>query len=214
MPQGLICTTAQDYVPYMKAVSYMEDYVNQMHQDSIAEKIWFLEHQDIYTAGVSSSDADILNNNISIVRTGRGGKLTYHGIGMRIIYIMLNLKQRNLCDVRKYIFNLEEIIINSLKYFSVIGERRKDRVGIWVKNGANKEDKIAAIGVRIRKWITFHGVAINVNPDLNKFNNIIPCGIKDSNYGITSLAKLGVDIEMQEFDIVFKQEFFKIFPNL
>lgn len=199
-------------VPYQEAVSIMENYVNEIHTRNALEKIWLLEHPDIYTLGVSAKQSDVISTNIPVINTGRGGQVTYHGPHMRIAYVMLNLKKRHSCDIRKYICDLEQVIINSLLNFDVVGERRDGRIGIWVKTGKNTEDKIAAIGVRVRKWITFHGMSINISPDLSYFNNIVPCGINNSNYGVTSLKKLGINITMKEFDDVFKKEFIRIFP--
>jgi lipoyl(octanoyl) transferase len=213
MNKEIIWDISKEPVLYEEAVEGMEDYVDKIHKEDKKDKIWMLEHQDVYTAGVSSNFNDLINKNIKLIKTGRGGKLTYHGLGMRIIYVMLNLKQRNMCDVRKYIFNLEQVIINSLAYFSIIGERRVDRVGIWVVNDQGYEDKIAAIGVRIRKWVSFHGLAINIKPNLDNFNNIVPCGINQSNYGVTSLEKLGVEVAYEDFDKIFQQEFLQIFTN-
>lgn len=213
MNKEIIWDISKKPVSYVDAVTEMENYVENIHKYSLKDKIWMLEHPDVYTAGVSSNLDDLINKNIELVKTGRGGKLTYHGLGMRIIYVMLDLKKRNMRDVRKYIFNLEQVVINSLSYFSVIGERRDNRIGIWVVNEQKYENKIAAIGVRIRKWVSFHGIAINIKPNLVHFNNIIPCGISNSNYGVTSLEKLGVKINYDEFDEIFQQEFIKIFNN-
>jgi len=203
--------TSKNLIPYEEAIAKMENYVNDLHTGKVEEKIWLLEHPDIYTAGVSAKMDDMLDTNIPVIQTGRGGKITYHGPKMRIAYVMLNLKKRNSCDIRKYISNLEQVIINSLSRLNIAGERRVGRIGIWVKTGKNTEDKIAAIGVRVRKWITFHGLSVNINPDLDKFKNIIPCGIDNPNYGVTSINKLGVKITMEEFDRIMQDEFGKIF---
>ena len=211
MSNTIIWKTEQNLVPYCKAVEEMENYVNKMYADNIPEKIWLLEHPNIYTAGVSAKPEDLVEQKFPIVKTGRGGKYTYHGPKMRIIYAMINLKSRNLCDIRQYVYNLEQWVINSLRTIDIDAQRRKDRIGIWVKTGNNTEDKIAAIGVRVRKWITYHGISININPNLNNFSGIIPCGINNPNYGITSLHKLGITLSMSQFDKILKKEFFKIF---
>ena len=201
-------------IAYEAAIAQMEAYVNKMYQDDVPEKISLLEHEDVYSLGVSAKDSDVLNPQFPVIKTGRGGQVTYHGPKMRIAYIMLNLKKRNSCDLKKYIFNLEELIINILGHFNIKGQRIAGKIGIWVADPKIKKwYKIAAIGVRVRKWISFHGLAININPNLAAFDNIIPCGINDPDYGVTSLHKLGVKITMAEFDKIFKQEFLKIFPN-
>lgn len=204
--------TSQKLVPYHDANNIMEQHVNQIYLNNAPEKIWLLEHPDVYTLGISAKKEDIINTKFPIIQTNRGGKVTYHGPKMRIIYIMLDLKKRKSCDVRQYIYNLEQVIINSLQHFGLIGERRKGRIGIWIKTSKDGEDKIAAIGVRIRKWITFHGISVNIAPDIENYNGIVPCGINNTNYGITSLAKLGINITMKQFDNIFKKEFTKIFP--
>ena len=201
-------------VDYDLALKSMESHVMNMLDYKATNKIWLLEHEDIYTIGVSGKEHDLINpTNIQIRQTNRGGKITYHGPGMRIIYVMLNLKYTaGGCDIRKFIKNLEYWVINSLKQINIEAFIREDRVGIWVKNG-NKEEKIAAIGIRMRKWISFHGIAVNINPDLTKFNNIIPCGINDKKYGVTSINKLGKSITKEKFDVILKEEFYKIFSD-
>jgi len=202
-------------VPYQESLDYMEENVAKIHGKNAPEQVWLLEHPNIYTAGVSANEDDLLDPNQTLIRTGRGGQITYHGPGMRIAYIMLDLKKRNNCDIKKYICNLESWLINSLNAVGVKGERRKGRVGIWVvdKNNPDHENKIAAIGVRVRKWVTYHGIAINVNPDLTKYDAIVPCGISDQKLGVTSLKKEGIDIALEEFDKILKQEFIKIFEG-
>ena len=198
-------------VDYQDAVLDMENHVNLMVEGKRSEMVWLLEHEDVYSAGVSAKDQDVIDGKFPVVKTGRGGQVTYHGPGMRIGYIMLDLRKRNLCDLKKYIFNLEQLIINVLAEFGISGERRDGRVGIWVMREDGGEDKIAAIGVRVRKWVTFHGIAINVDPQLDNFLGIVPCGIKDKNYGVTSFKELDVRVTMEQFDEVFRKKFLEIF---
>ena len=196
---------------YQKTITKMEQTVEKIITEESPENLWLLEHTDTYSAGISSKEADLLDQNIKLIKTGRGGQITYHGAGMRIAYIMLNLRTRKIMDIRKYIFSLEQIIIDSLAELSLEATRLEGKIGIWLKKPNNKYDKIAAIGVRVRKWVTFHGIAINIDPDLNKFRKIVPCGIHDTNYGVTSLAKEGIKISMQEFDSIFLGKFKKIY---
>jgi lipoyl(octanoyl) transferase len=198
-------------VSYENAVSEMEEHVEMMVAGEALEKVWILEHEDVYSAGVSARNSDLLDVSLPLVKTGRGGKITYHGPGMKIAYVMLNLKKRKAQDIKKYVYNLEEVIIKLLASFGIVGGRKEGRVGIWVNAQGGREDKIAAIGVRVRKWVTFHGIAINVDPDLSKFKKIVPCGISDDRYGVTSLKKLGVSLSDEEFLKVFKKVFDEIF---
>lgn len=200
-------------IEYNEALEIMENYVRDIIDNNANEVVWLLEHKDIYTAGVSTDFTDILNKDINIIKTGRGGKITFHGKGMRILYLMLDLKKRNACDIKKYIANIQYLIINSLKYLGVNAYCLDDHIGVWVKNPniPNGHDKIAAIGVRVRKWVSFHGVAINISPDLSKFEQIIACGINEKNLGITSLKELNIDISKEEFDKILISEFNKIF---
>ena len=157
------------------------------------ELVWLLEHPPLYTSGTSGKAADLLDPRFPMFATGRGGQLTYHGPGQRVAYVMLDLKRRR-PDVRAYVAGLEQWIIRTLAAFNVRGERREDRVGVWVKRpdkGEGFEDKIAAIGVRLKRWVSFHGISINVEPDLTHFDAIVPCGVADPRYGVTSLADLG-----------------------
>lgn len=204
---------SQEFVPYTDALSYMEETVEKIIKLKSNQEIWFLEHDNLFTYGTSAQPNEILDTEkFPIFKAGRGGRYTYHGPGMRILYLMLNLDlQKNIGkDVRKYVYNLEQVIINSLAYFTVKSERKKDRIGIWVQEG-DRENKIAAIGIRLKKWVSYHGVSVNINPNLENFNSIIPCGINSSKYGVTSLWELGFKITLQEFDEVFTREFFKIF---
>jgi lipoyl(octanoyl) transferase len=199
--------TSDGLVPYPEALAEMEARADAIAAGTAAEEIWLLEHPPIYTAGTSTNDADLLDARFPVYRTGRGGQFTYHGPGQRVGYVMLNLKQRK-PDVRAYVRDLEQWLIESLALLGVKGERRDGRVGIWVAR-KNREDKIAALGVRIRHWVTFHGVALNVNPDLSHFSGIVPCGVRE--HGVTSLADLGLKPTMADVDAALKQSFEKIF---
>jgi lipoyl(octanoyl) transferase len=177
------------------------------------ELVWLLEHPPIYTAGTSAQDADLLDARFPVYHTGRGGQFTYHGPGQRVGYVMLNLKARK-PDVRAYVRDLEQWLIETLAIFNVKGERREGRVGIWVQRGPTstsnaREDKIAALGVRIKRWVTFHGVALNVAPDLSHFSGIVPCGV--TQHGVTSLADMGIAVSMADVDAALMQGFKKIF---
>ncbi len=200
-------------VPYDRALAFMEAKVGLIREKADNEYVWLLEHPPVYTAGTSAEQKDLLNPRFPVYNAGRGGQYTYHGPGQRVGYVMLDLNKRG-PDLRQHVQNLEQWVIDTLKDFDVNGERREGRVGIWVdmqKYGAPKgtESKIAAIGVRVRKWITFHGVALNVNPDLSHYSGIVPCGI--SNHGVTSLAALGLKIPMAEIDKALKANWDKAF---
>lgn len=198
-------------IKYDLAISEMENRVLNIKNNSTKELVWLLEHKSIYTAGSSAKDKDLLNkSNIEIRYTGRGGQWTWHGPGQRVVYIILNLKQR-LPDVKAYVNALEELIILSLNDFSVKGVRLLNKPGVWVKNKHKKYDKIAALGVRISSWISWHGISINVNPDLNNYNNIIPCGNLDG--GVTSLHSLNKEISMEQLDNSLKKNFLIVFGD-
>ena len=198
-------------IKYDLAISEMENRVLNIKNNSTKELVWLLEHKSIYTAGSSAKDKDLLNkSNIEIRYTGRGGQWTWHGPGQRVVYIILNLKQR-LPDVKAYVNALEELIILSLNDFSVKGVRLLNKPGVWVKNKHKKYDKIAALGVRISSWISWHGISINVNPDLNNYNNIIPCGNLDG--GVTSLQNLNKEISMEQLDNSLKKNFLIVFGD-
>ncbi len=210
--------TSNKPVDYKEAVEFMENYVAEIAAGIQPELIWLTSHKPIYTAGVSAKDSDLLRNDIPVHKTNRGGKHTYHDDGMRIIYVMLNLKNTfapNHPVVAKFVDMLENWVIAVLARLKIKGEIRKNRVGIWVEcfdaKGNKIEKKIAAMGIKIRKWISYHGIAININPDLEGFNGIIPCGLKD--FGVTSIADLGKKISFAEIDEIIKEEFFKIFRN-
>lgn len=197
-------------VSYPVALAEMQDRAEQIHLGTAPELIWFLEHPPLYTAGTSAHGEDLIDpNRFPVFDAGRGGQYTYHGPGQRTVYLMLDLKKRGR-DVRAYVHNLEEWVIRSLSQVGVHGERRDGRVGIWIARGTS-EDKIAAIGVRVRRWVTFHGIAINVAPDLSHFSGIVPCGISD--HGVTSLQDLGVKISLQEFDTILVETFKEVFSE-
>ncbi len=175
------------------------------------ELIWLVEHPPIYTAGTSAKSADLVDaSRFPVYETGRGGQYTYHGPGQRVAYVMLDLKKRG-NDIRAYVAGLEDVIIGTLADFNIIGERREDRVGVWVQRGI-REDKIAALGIRVRKGVTFHGLSINLKPDLSHFSGIVPCGVTE--HGVTSFADLGMNTTMEELDAALKMSFVKIFGKL
>tara|TARA_B100000427_G_scaffold270880_1_gene237639 strand:+ start:704 stop:1396 length:693 start_codon:yes stop_codon:yes gene_type:complete len=201
-------------VAYEEAVAVMEDRVAQIRAGTAPEMVWLLEHPPLYTAGTSADPSELTDpDRFPVHHTGRGGRYTYHGPGQRVGYVMLDLKKRGE-DVRAFVCDLENWIIQALAQFNIIGERRDGRVGIWVSRGAPgsklyREDKIAAIGVRLRKWVTFHGVALNIEPDLSHFDGIVPCGIAE--HGVTSLVDLGVTASTPEVDVVLRQTFEDVF---
>jgi lipoyl(octanoyl) transferase len=206
------------FVGYEEAVSAMEARVARIAAGEAAELVWLLEHPPIYTAGTSAKDADLLDPRFPVHRTGRGGQFTYHGPGQRVAYVMLDLARRRR-DARAYVCGLEAWLIETLGDFGVAGERREARVGVWVKrpdkrrgfDGEVAEDKISAIGVRLRQWVSFHGIALNVAPDLTHFGGITPCGVRESHLGVTSLADLGVTATMAEVDAALRRHFETIF---
>lgn len=198
-------------IDYNFAHNFMEERVQNIINQKEKELIWILEHEDVYTAGISAKEDDLLKKtSIPIFKTNRGGKYTYHGPGMKIIYIMIDLKKffypKN-PDISSFVNFLENWIIDVLSEYNIQGEIRKDRVGIWVKDEIS-EKKIAAIGIKVKKWTTYHGIAINISPDLTKFKNIIPCGI--SEFGITSLENLGLN-DFSEMNNIIKQKFHERF---
>jgi lipoyl(octanoyl) transferase len=197
----ILYKTSKKPIDYLKAISFMEKYALAVAENKKPELLWFLEHNSVYTAGSSFEKNDIINNNINIVNTNRGGKITYHGIGQRIIYPIIKLHNK---DIKKYIYNLEDLIIKTLANFNIKSYRKKDFIGIWVDHN-NEDKKIAAIGVHIKKWVAYHGVAININTNLSFFDNIVPCGI--DNFKVTSLSELGYNITYEQFDEKLKQNF-------
>lgn len=195
---------------YSQGLAIMKNHVEQVKQSPSNEVVLFMEHEDIYTAGTSSKEEELINEEeIEVAYTGRGGKFTYHGPGQRVIYPILNLSSEGREeDIRKYIRDLEEVVISTLFDFGIVAFLKEGLIGIWVNhNGEDK--KIAAVGVRIQKWVTFHGVAININTDLDKFKGIIPCGITE--FGVTSMKEIGKPILMEDFDEAFMMNFERIF---
>jgi lipoyl(octanoyl) transferase len=196
-------------VPYETALSEMERRVDAIRADGAPELVWLLEHPPLYTAGTSARAEDLLDaGGLPVYATGRGGQYTYHGPGQRIGYVMLDLKARG-GDVRKFVSDLEAWLIATLARFNIRGERREGRIGIWVTERDGTEAKIAALGIRVRRWVTFHGVALNVDPDLARFGGIVPCGIRQ--HGVTSLADQGILVSMPEVDAALKAGFEEVF---
>ncbi|THD67210.1 MAG: lipoyl(octanoyl) transferase LipB [Bradyrhizobium sp.] len=200
-------------VPYLEAVAAMEARVTDIAARDAPELVWLLEHPSLYTSGTSGRDDHLLDPRFPMFATGRGGQLTYHGPGQRVAYVMLDLKRRR-PDVRAYVASLEQWIIRTLAAFEVEGERREDRVGVWVNRpdkGEGFEDKIAAIGVRLRRWVSFHGISLNIAPDLTHFDAIVACGVADPRYGVTSLADLGHTTTMADADVALRRSFEEVF---
>ena len=195
-------------VSYPDAMARMDAHVEAIAKGTEPERIWLLEHPPLYTAGTSAHDEDLVERErFPVFKTGRGGQYTYHGPGQRVAYVMLDLKRRG-GDVRAFVAALEQWVIDTLDQFNVKGERREDRVGVWVRRGA-REDKIAAIGIRVRHWVTFHGISINVEPDLTHFGGIVPCGIRE--HGVTSLVDLRLPVTMADLDAALTKTFAPIF---
>jgi lipoyl(octanoyl) transferase len=200
-------------VDYAAALAFMEARAAAIAAGEAPELVWLLEHPPVYTSGTSGKPEDLRDPRFPLVPTGRGGQVTYHGPGQRVAYVMLDLKRRR-PDVRAYVAALEEMIIRTLDAFNVRGERREDRVGVWVRRpdkGKGYEDKIAAIGVRLKRWVSFHGIAINVEPDLTHFQAIVPCGVTDPRYGVTSLVDLGLPVTLTDVDLALRQAFESVF---
>ena len=198
--------------PYAETVAAMEARVEAIFEGRAAECVWLVEHPALYTAGTSAKAEDLRDERFPVHATGRGGQFTYHGPGQRVGYVMLDLKRRS-PDVRAFVCALEDWLIATLHGFNLRGERREDRVGVWVKRpdkGADAEDKIAALGIRVRRWVTFHGVSLNIEPDLSHFGGIVPC-ISQQRYGVTSLVDLGLPVVMPEADAIMRREFEAIF---
>jgi lipoyl(octanoyl) transferase len=203
-------------VPYPDALAEMEARAAAIAAGTAPELVWLLEHPPLYTSGTSAKDADLIDPRFPVYATGRGGQFTYHGPGQRVVYLMLDLKRRK-PDVRAYVASLEELIIRTLAAFNVSGERREDRVGVWVARpgkGAQHEDKIAAIGVRLKRWVSMHGIAINVEPNLSHFGGIVPCGVADPRHGVTSLVDLGLPVTLPDVDVALKHAFEEVFGAL
>ncbi len=200
-------------LPYPEAVAAMEARAAAIAAGEAGEQVWLVEHPPLYTAGTSAREKDLIApDRFPVFRAGRGGEFTYHGPGQRVGYLMLDLNRRG-PDLRRYVATLENWIIATLAQFNVVGERRQDRIGVWVRrpdkpplpDGRPAEDKIAAIGIRVRRWVTFHGISLNVDPDLDHYSGIVPCGI--SGYGVTSLVDLGIPVSMAEVDSALKATF-------
>jgi lipoyl(octanoyl) transferase len=199
-------------VAYEDAVAEMEARVAAIAESRARERVWLIEHPPLYTAGTSARDEDIVAPaRFPVFQSGRGGQLTYHGPGQRVAYPMLDLNRRK-PDLRAYVAALEAWLIATLAEFNIRGERREDRIGVWVRRpekGPQVEDKIAAIGIRVRRWVTFHGVSLNVEPDLSHFSGIVPCGVRDR--GVTSIVDLGIPVTMPEVDAVMRSAFERVF---
>ena len=200
-------------IAYADALAAMNERAAAIAAGNAAELVWLIEHPPLYTAGTSAKAEDVLTARFPVHEAGRGGQLTYHGPGQRVAYVMLDLRRRG-PDVRRFVATLEEWIIRTLLAFNVSGERREDRIGVWVRRpdkGDGYEDKIAAIGIRVKQWVTLHGLAINVDPDLSHFSGIVPCGVSEQRYGVTSLTDLGLPLSMLELDLVLRREFEALF---
>ncbi len=199
---------------YPEAVAAMEARVAEIRAGRAPELVWLLEHPPLYTAGTSADDADLVDpGRFPVYRTGRGGQYTYHGPGQRVAYVMLDLQRRG-GDLRRYVCDLEDWLIRALARFNVKGERREGRVGIWIDRErlggpAGREDKIAAVGVRVRRWVTYHGIALNVDPDLGHFEGIVPCGVRE--HGVTSLVDLGLPVTLADADVALRAAFEEVF---
>jgi lipoyl(octanoyl) transferase len=205
--------TSQGLIPYEDALSFMEERAQQIAAGEAAECIWLLEHPPLYTAGTSARIQDLRDpDRFPVYDTKRGGQYTYHGPGQRVVYVMLDLNRRGR-DVRKFVQDLEHWVIATLGEFNLSGHIREGRVGVWIErpdrpalpDGSMAEDKIAAIGIRLRRWVSFHGISINVEPDLGHFQGIVPCGI--TNYGVTSLVDLGLPVTMEDLDVALRRQF-------
>jgi len=202
---------SEGLVSYPEAIEMMETRVEAIHQGKASEMVWLLEHPPLITSGTSARAEDLISpDRFPVHNAGRGGQYTYHGPGQRVGYVMLDLRRRGQ-DLRCYVHQLEDWIIKTLKMFDINGERRDGRVGIWVSRTDGREDKIAAIGVRVRRWITYHGIAINLAPDLEHFSSIVPCGI--SAHGVTSIKACGRDVTMVELDQVMQETFNAVFSD-
>ena len=208
---------AEGLVGYEEAVAVMEERVAAIAAGRAPERVWLVEHPPLYTAGTSARDEDLVDpGRFPVFRSGRGGQFTYHGPGQRVAYVMLDLNRR-VPDLRRYVAALEAWLIGTLAAFNVRGERREDRVGVWVRRpdrpggpgGEPAEDKIAAIGIRVRRWVTYHGVSLNVEPDLGHFTGIVPCGVR--RHGVTSLVDLGIPVTMPEVDGAMRAAFEEVF---
>jgi len=200
-------------VPYESALVLMEARAAAIASGEAREFVWLLEHPPLYTAGTSAQPSDLIAARFPVYTAGRGGQFTYHGPGQRVAYVMLDLKRRG-PDIRRFVVMLEEWIIRTLGAFNVTGERRDERIGVWVRRpdkGPGHEDKIAAIGIRVKRWVSLHGIALNVDCDLSHFAGIVPCGIADARYGVTSLLDLGHAVRMPKVNAALRREFEVLF---
>jgi len=199
--------------PYETALAVMEARAAAIAEGTAGELVWLIEHPPLYTAGTSAKSDQLVEARFPVHVTGRGGEFTYHGPGQQIAYVMLDLKRRG-PDIRRFVVTLEEWIIRALAAFDVSGERREDRIGVWVRRpdkGAGREDKIAAIGIRVKRWVTLHGISLNVDCDLSHYSGIVPCGVSEPRYGVTSLAELGRPVSMAEVDGALRRAFEPLF---
>ena len=210
-PPAVEWRTSAGLVAYPEALAAMEERVTAIRDHGAPELVWLLEHPPLYTAGTSAAPEELLDAaRFPVYAAGRGGRYTYHGPGQRIAYLMLDLRRRG-GDIRRYVHLLEELAIRTLAEFGVHGERREGRIGIWVELGDGSEAKIGAIGVRVRRWVSYHGLALNLRPDLGHFQGIVPCGI--SEYGVTSLAALGVRADLADLDAALRRSFADLFEK-
>lgn len=204
---------AERPLAYADAVAAMDARAAAIAEGRAGELVWLIEHPPLYTAGTSARPQDLVAARFPVHQTGRGGQFTYHGPGQRVAYLMLDLKRRE-PDVRAFVTTLEEWIVRTLAAFNVRGERREDRIGVWVRRpekGEGFEDKIAAIGIRVKRWVTLHGISLNVDPDLSHFSGIVPCGVSEQRYGVTSLVDLGLPVTMADVDVAMRTEFESLF---
>ena len=209
MTKPIAWRVSDQLVPYPEAVAEMERRVAAIADGKAKEQVWLLEHPSLYTAGTSAKREDLLDaDRLPVFETGRGGQFTYHGPGQRVGYVMMDLRQRG-NDVRRFVHDLEEWLVRTLARFNVRGERREGRVGIWVATSPTKEDKIAALGIRVRRGISYHGISFNIDPELEHFAGIVPCGIQE--HGVTSLAKLGIQVMTSEVDMALRGAFEEVF---
>ncbi len=201
---GVEWIVSREPVPYQTALRFMDARAGAIRQGGAAECVWLLEHPPLYTAGTSADDAELLDHrSLPVYRSGRGGRYTYHGPGQRVAYVMLDLVPRG-SDLRRYVWGLEEWVILALAEFGVDGRRRRERIGVWIETSGG-EAKVAALGVRVRRWVSMHGIALNIDPDLAAFQGIVPCGIRD--HGVTSLRALGIPATTEMVDVALRRTF-------